>query len=50
VGKQVNVEVWKGENGSDNTNETNIGARKKRRSSELNKEKRKEESGKRRRM
>jgi hypothetical protein len=29
AGEQINVEVWKGENGSDNTNETNISARKK---------------------
>jgi hypothetical protein len=28
-GKQINVEMWKGENGSDNTNETNIDAREK---------------------
>jgi len=29
AGKLINVAVWKRENGSDNTNETNIGARKK---------------------
>jgi hypothetical protein len=29
AGKQVNVEVWKEENGGYITNETNIGARKK---------------------
>jgi hypothetical protein len=42
--------VWKGENESDNKNETNIGAKKKGESNELNKEKRKEEIAKRRRI